>query len=78
MNPGSSAAESVLLTTLLHFVQSSVLNGIKDRMAQLNNGHMKCPLSRREALPPGLSAFILQSNPQADKTRCITHFAFSF
>ena len=73
MNPGSAAAESVLLTILLHFVQSSVLNGIKDRMAQLNSGHMKCPLSRREALPPGPSAFIPQNNPQADKTRFIIH-----
>lgn len=73
MNPGSSAAEFVLSTILLHFVQSWVLNGIEDRMAQLNSGHMKCPLSRREALPPCPSAFIPQNNPQADKTRSITH-----
>lgn len=54
-------------------IQSWVLNGIEDRMAQLNSGHMKCPLSRREALQPCPSAFIPQNNPQADKTRSITH-----
>lgn len=73
LNPGSLAAESMLLTTLLHWIQCSMQHGINSRDGLTKEWPYEMSFDQMEVLPPSLSNFILQANHQAGNPRSITH-----